>query len=162
MAKIIEKLASTVINPLSSDTQISVEKRVFSQGQSQVDCRVPETDSHVSTHGTQVRQALPLYSQSPQYGIQFGDHLKNTMKEPTQELDHATLASRSRVCPTAIVGPSRIGEETVVNDKTIRFPINPSKHADLRCTDEERSDTNEDLRRKSYGRRIKGDCKFSG
>lgn len=149
MALIIEKIASKVTNLLLFALQVSVEKKTFGHFQGLVDSWLPDMDVPVIMVRTRVERVLPLHPQpspyrtQPEYSLEYT--AKSSRKNPT-ELQQPTHSEPTRLA----CGTSRTGAECNVREKTTNFLINPGSGADLRCSGDEGSDTNDDRRRNRY------------
>lgn len=133
---------------------------MLGETRSMLDRQLPDTDSLVNTVRTKVERVLPLDPQLPPYGTRSGYSLEDTLRELTQEPDRALVADPCKVYPTGMRGTTRFGEERAVREKTMYLSLNHSSGADLRYTEDKRSDIDEDLRRKRY-RKKKRDGTYS-
>lgn len=99
MVQKIEKVALTIITPLSPYFQVSIEKRMSGPVRSQVDSQLPDTAVLVHQVRTQVER-VPLFHLQPcSFGSQPGS-LVATMKDPSKEPNRTKPANLSKVYPT--------------------------------------------------------------
>lgn len=84
------------------------------------------------------------------------------MNEFPKEPDRAKIASLSKVYPNGMGGTTYIGEESVVEEKSIYLPINPGNGIDLRYSCDARYYIEEDRREKRYRRKGKSGSKSRG
>lgn len=145
-----EKVAPSFISPLLSELKVSIEKRVFDQVQNRVYSRLPDTDVLVSTVQTKTEQVLPLHLQLSLLGAQIGHSLEKTLKELSQKPDRATVPYPVHIYLTSKGIAAFIAAEAIVVKKTTYLFIHPGNRTDLECTGIDRSDTDENRRRKRY------------
>lgn len=119
MVQSIEKVARTVISPLLSDVQFSIETKMFGQVRTMVGSQLPDTDIFVNTARTKRKQGLPLHPQLSPCKTYSGYSLEDVLNELTQDPDRATEADAPKVHPTGLWEPTRIGEESVVRQTKI-------------------------------------------
>lgn len=135
---------------------------MFDQVQGLVNSKVPDTDVLSNTVRTRVKRVLPFHSQPFSYVAPSVYPPEEKVKELTQKPNWATVAAPFKTYPTGMGGPPRIGEKSVVKEKTKYLSSNPASRTDTRYSGNRRSDTDKNRHGMQYCQNNKDSRKFCG
>lgn len=85
MMQVIERLASTVTKPLSSDLFVCIKRKMFGQDHSLAYSQLPDTKAFANTARSNVKRVLPLHSRMSPHGAPQGHPLKETVQKLTEK-----------------------------------------------------------------------------
>lgn len=97
-----------------------------------------------------MNRVLSLHSQLCLYRAKLWHSLQDTLNELTSETSRGVLASFHKVYPTGAGGATRIKKRRIAKDKTRYLLTNPGSDVDLKCSNDEGSNTDENRRAERF------------